>query len=101
MRRLAQIGHLNTKGNGGGLALTQCPKRKGDRLQEPVSQERDKEQDGFARYFSKERDKEQDSLTHIFRNQSRKRTPQVALSKRSQVAPRICSVTESVFIAGR
>jgi hypothetical protein len=55
--------------------------------------ERDKEQDGLAHRFSKERDKEQDGLAHIFRKSTRKKTPLVALDKRSQLAPMSCSAT--------
>ena len=49
--------------------------------------ERDKEQDGLAHRFPMERDKEQDGLAPIFRKLTPKKTPLVALYKRSQLAP--------------
>ena len=74
-----------------------------------VSTERDKEQNGRARHFSKEQDEEQDGRARRFsKEQDREqngfrsalgsktigsRPTVVALSKRSQMAPRIRSVT--------
>ena len=56
-------------------------------MQKRFPKERDKEQDGLLHCFSKEKDEEQDGLAHIFSKWTRKKTPLVALDKRSQLAP--------------
>ena len=96
-KHLAQFGQPKMKADGLTTGGSLHDRNEREPRLKRVSTESDKEQDGRARRFSEEQDREQNGFRSALGNKTiGSRPTMVALSKRSQMAPKICSVTADV-----